>query len=73
MLFNRVLINCKLENFHIYTKKKKKKISSIIISLYFTGLQLLVLQPGVVYHEADPPSLKALVTDPYIIISAGKE
>ncbi|XP_046430516.1 synaptic vesicular amine transporter isoform X1 [Neodiprion fabricii] len=34
-------------------------------------LQLLMLQPSVVYTEADPPSLKALVTDPYIIIAAG--
>ncbi|XP_076295030.1 vesicular monoamine transporter [Lasioglossum baleicum] len=34
-------------------------------------LQLLVLQPSVVYTEADPPSLKALVTDPYIVMAAG--
>ncbi|KZC11104.1 PREDICTED: synaptic vesicular amine transporter [Dufourea novaeangliae] len=34
-------------------------------------LQLLVLQPSVVYTEADPPSLKALVTDPYIVLAAG--
>lgn len=31
-----------------------------------------MLQPSVVYTEADPPSLKALVMDPYIIIAAGK-
>ncbi|XP_075223241.1 vesicular monoamine transporter isoform X1 [Lycorma delicatula] len=34
-------------------------------------LQLMLLQPGVVKQEADPPSLKSLVTDPYIIIAAG--
>ncbi|KAJ9584548.1 hypothetical protein L9F63_021106 [Diploptera punctata] len=34
-------------------------------------LQLLMLQPGVVRQESDPPSLKSLVTDPFIIIAAG--
>ncbi|XP_040160417.1 synaptic vesicular amine transporter isoform X2 [Anopheles arabiensis] len=34
-------------------------------------LQLIMLQPSVVIEESDPPSLKALVTDPYIIIAAG--
>ncbi|XP_048268605.1 synaptic vesicular amine transporter isoform X1 [Bombus affinis] len=34
-------------------------------------LQLLVLQPSVVYTEAEPPSLKSLVTDPYISLAAG--
>lgn len=34
-------------------------------------LQLLMLQPSVVYTEADPPSLKALATDPYIVVAAG--
>ncbi|XP_022201176.1 synaptic vesicular amine transporter isoform X1 [Nilaparvata lugens] len=34
-------------------------------------LQLMLLQPGVVKQEADPPSLKSLVTDPYILIAAG--
>ncbi|XP_063912466.1 synaptic vesicular amine transporter [Zophobas morio] len=34
-------------------------------------LQLLMLQPAIVRQESDPPSLKALVTDPYIIIAAG--
>ncbi|XP_050439456.1 synaptic vesicular amine transporter isoform X2 [Adelges cooleyi] len=34
-------------------------------------LQLLLLQPGVVKTEGDPPSLKSLVMDPYIIIAAG--
>ncbi|XP_050676785.1 synaptic vesicular amine transporter [Leptidea sinapis] len=34
-------------------------------------LQLMILQPGVVRQESDPPSLKALITDPYIIVAAG--
>ncbi|KAK9874979.1 hypothetical protein WA026_005795 [Henosepilachna vigintioctopunctata] len=34
-------------------------------------LQLLMLQPAVVRQESDPPSLKSLVSDPYIIIAAG--
>lgn len=34
-------------------------------------LQLLMLQPAVVRQESDPPSLKSLVSDPYIIVAAG--
>ncbi|KAJ8921973.1 hypothetical protein NQ315_008610 [Exocentrus adspersus] len=34
-------------------------------------LQLLMLQPAVHRQDSDPPSLKALVSDPYIIIAAG--
>nr|XP_012146953.1 PREDICTED: synaptic vesicular amine transporter isoform X3 [Megachile rotundata] len=34
-------------------------------------LQLLVLQPSVVYTETEPPSLKSLITDPYIVLAAG--
>ncbi|CAH0687560.1 unnamed protein product [Chilo suppressalis] len=34
-------------------------------------LQLMILQPGVVRQESEPPSLKALITDPYIIVAAG--
>ncbi|XP_063987021.1 synaptic vesicular amine transporter [Diachasmimorpha longicaudata] len=34
-------------------------------------LQLLMLQPSVVYTESPPPSLKSLASDPYIIIAAG--
>jgi hypothetical protein len=30
-----------------------------------------MLQPGVVKQESDPPSLKTLVMDPYIIVAAG--
>lgn len=36
-------------------------------------LQLLMLQPSVVYTETKPPSLKSLITDPYIILAAGKK
>lgn len=38
---------------------------------FFTVLQLLMLQPSVVRQESDPPSLKALIMDPYILIAAG--
>ncbi|CAG2056594.1 unnamed protein product [Timema podura] len=31
-----------------------------------------MLQPAVVRQESDPPSLKALVMDPYIVIAAGE-
>ncbi|XP_050528490.1 synaptic vesicular amine transporter isoform X2 [Daktulosphaira vitifoliae] len=34
-------------------------------------LQLLLLQPGIVKTEGEPPSLKSLIMDPYIIIAAG--
>ncbi|XP_017298831.1 synaptic vesicular amine transporter [Diaphorina citri] len=34
-------------------------------------LQLLLLQPGVVKQEVEPPTLKSLVMDPYILIAAG--
>ncbi|XP_028172257.1 synaptic vesicular amine transporter-like [Ostrinia furnacalis] len=34
-------------------------------------LQLMILQPGVVRQESDPPSLKELVCDPYILVAAG--
>ncbi|XP_053623273.1 synaptic vesicular amine transporter [Plodia interpunctella] len=34
-------------------------------------LQLMILQPGVVRQESEPPSLKDLVMDPYIIVAAG--
>ncbi|XP_065207033.1 synaptic vesicular amine transporter isoform X2 [Planococcus citri] len=34
-------------------------------------LQLLVLQPGVKQQDVEPPTLKSLVSDPYIIMAAG--
>jgi hypothetical protein len=37
------------------------------------GLQLLVLQPGVVRSEEEAPSLKALICDPYILIASGEQ
>ncbi len=36
-----------------------------------TGLQLLVLQPKVHKSEEEAPSLKALITDPYILVASG--
>lgn len=40
-------------------------------TLLLIVLQLLMLQPAVVRQESDPPSLKSLVSDPYIIVAAG--
>lgn len=37
----------------------------------FAVLQLLVLQPGIVKTDLEPPSLKSLITDPYILIASG--
>ncbi|CAG5057647.1 unnamed protein product [Parnassius apollo] len=34
-------------------------------------LQLMILQPGVVRQETEPPSLRDLITDPYILVAAG--
>lgn len=51
-----------------------KSAPFLILSALALGdgiLQLLVLQPSVVYTEAEPPSLKSLVTDPYISLAAG--
>ncbi|XP_043788912.1 synaptic vesicular amine transporter isoform X1 [Apis laboriosa] len=51
-----------------------KSAPFLILSALALGdgiLQLLVLQPSVVYTEADPPSLKTLITDPYIVLAAG--
>ncbi|XP_043519423.1 synaptic vesicular amine transporter isoform X1 [Frieseomelitta varia] len=51
-----------------------KSAPFLILSALALGdgiLQLLVLQPSVVYTEADPPSLKSLITDPYIALAAG--
>ncbi|KAG5878231.1 hypothetical protein JTB14_009210, partial [Gonioctena quinquepunctata] len=51
-----------------------KSAPFLILSALALGdglLQLLMLQPAVIRQESDPPSLKQLVTDPYIIIAAG--
>jgi len=31
----------------------------------------MLLQPGVVKQDTEPPSLKALLSDPYILVAAG--
>lgn len=41
------------------------------MKFHFLVLQLLLLQPGVVNQEVEPPTLKSLVMDPYILIAAG--
>lgn len=51
-----------------------KSAPFLILSALALGdgvLQLFMLQPSVVHQESDPPSLKALVMDPYILIAAG--
>lgn len=34
-------------------------------------LQLLVLQPAIAQQEDEPPSVKELLMDPYILIASG--
>ncbi|XP_034940472.1 synaptic vesicular amine transporter-like [Chelonus insularis] len=51
-----------------------KSAPFLVLSVLALGdglLQLLMLQPSVVYTETTSPSLKALISDPYIIIAAG--
>ncbi|KDR08918.1 Synaptic vesicular amine transporter [Zootermopsis nevadensis] len=51
-----------------------KSAPFLILSALALGdglLQLLMLQPGVVRQESDPPSLKTLIMDPYIVVAAG--
>ncbi|CAH0559531.1 unnamed protein product [Brassicogethes aeneus] len=51
-----------------------KSAPFLILSALALGdglLQLLMLQPSVIRQDSEPPSLKALVCDPYIIIAAG--
>lgn len=53
-----------------------KSAPFLILSALALGdgvLQLFMLQPKVVLQDSDPPSLKALITDPYILIAAGKQ
>ena len=48
------------------------KNTEISLSLYFiTALQLLVLQPTITRRDEDCPSLKSLISDPYILIASG--
>ena len=39
--------------------------------LFCLGLQLLVLQPTITKSDEEAPSLKSLISDPYILIAAG--
>lgn len=51
-----------------------KSAPFLILSALALGdgvLQLFMLQPSIVVQESEPPSLKALVCDPYILIAAG--
>lgn len=51
-----------------------KSAPFLILSALALGdgvLQLFMLQPSIVHQDSDPPSLKSLVSDPYIIIAAG--
>lgn len=51
-----------------------KSAPFLILSALALGdgvLQLFMLQPSIVQQESEPPSLKALVCDPYILIAAG--
>lgn len=51
-----------------------KSAPFLILSALALGdgvLQLFMLQPSIVHQDSDPPSLKALVCDPYILIAAG--
>jgi len=41
------------------------------LALFDGGLQLLVLQPQVCRKEEEAPSLKTLISDPYILVAAG--
>lgn len=51
-----------------------KSAPFLILSALALGdglLQLFMLQPSLEHTATDPPSLKSLITDPYIIIAAG--
>ncbi|KAJ6645476.1 Synaptic vesicular amine transporter, partial [Pseudolycoriella hygida] len=51
-----------------------KSAPFLILSALALGdgvLQLFMLQPSIVHQESEPPSLKALICDPYILIAAG--
>lgn len=54
-----------------YIGKSAPFLILAILALCDGMLQLFMLQPSVVTTDADPPSLKSLVTDPYILIAAG--
>jgi len=41
------------------------------VILNIAVLQLLVLQPAIAKQEEQPPSVKELLMDPYILVAAG--
>lgn len=52
-----------------------KSAPFLILSALALGdglLQLFMLQPSIQRAETEPPSLKALISDPYILIAAGR-
>lgn len=52
-----------------------KSAPFLILSVLALGdglLQLFMLQPSIEKAETEPPTLKALISDPYILIAAGK-
>ncbi|KAK6635752.1 hypothetical protein RUM43_007341 [Polyplax serrata] len=51
-----------------------KSAPFLILSILALGdglLQLLVLQPSIVKTDLEPPSLKSLISDPYILVASG--
>ncbi|KAL0269228.1 UNVERIFIED_CONTAM: hypothetical protein PYX00_007031 [Menopon gallinae] len=51
-----------------------KSVPFLLLSVLALGdglLQLMVLQPSVVKTDLEPPSLKSLISDPYILIASG--
>lgn len=48
------------------------RADSACVYLSVTVLQLLLLRPGVVKPDSEPPTLKSLVSDPYILVAAGR-
>ncbi|XP_014255511.1 synaptic vesicular amine transporter [Cimex lectularius] len=54
-----------------FVSKSAPFIVLAILALVDGLLQLLLLQPGIVKQETESHSLKALITDPYILIAAG--
>lgn len=54
-----------------FVGKSSPFIILAFLALLDGGLQLLVLQPKVDRTEEEAPSLKALITDPYILVASG--
>lgn len=52
-----------------------KSAPFLVLSVLALGdglLQLFMLQPSIQKAETEPPTLKALISDPYILIAAGE-